>query len=125
MSEGLYRIKPLEWERIAGSHAIEEYYEAVENSWANKGYAVCTRSRRWHYWSIPKNSWLPCDSLEAGKAACEAHWMQMLEKIFEPVDIDLEYRRHVEELRKLVGRRSGAEEMAVPKLPAGGPKEGK
>lgn len=78
----LYRIKPLEWERIAGSHAVEEYYEAVQNSWA-KGYAVCTRRRQWHYWSIPENSWLPCDSLEAGKAACEAHWRARLAEVLE------------------------------------------
>ena len=78
MSERLYRIKPLEWTTTFGS------------AWAdvcNSRYCVYRSGTEWR-WRLTSTQQLElCDSLEAGKAACEAHWRSRLEAVLEPVEV--------------------------------------
>lgn len=80
----LYRIKPLEWKRDRSY--MHAYYRSVVIP------GVLTYSV---YLDMPVGEWgwvsdglagvRPCDSLEAGKAACEAHWRARLAEVLESV----------------------------------------
>ena len=93
MIEKLYRIKPLEWRpwsafgkrngaslsTIAGLYTVwqAQAFEGDNQQRMNWFWQQCTTARP-----------LPCESLETGKAACEAHWRARLEAVLEEVKVE-------------------------------------
>lgn len=71
----VYQIPPTVWEKVGSAgtallKSTEEYHESVSHQGM---YAVrLKRGGSWQHWDVRANSWEPCESLEAGKAACEA-----------------------------------------------------
>jgi hypothetical protein len=73
MSEQTWTIKPLEWRR------------EPEDLWSAETvfgpYTVLYSLGRW-YWT--NEDWNPCDSLDAGKLAAEAHYRERLSQALTP-----------------------------------------
>lgn len=82
---GLYRIKPLEWRNVPLGESADMGWIS-HAGWISYGVELI-RGQWWWNWDIEDRggSW-KCESLEAGKAACEAHWRARLEACLEPVE---------------------------------------
>ena len=80
MTEKLYRIKPLEWtvDEFGYLSAVVPFgcYEVLIEG------AVTKPRFAWRHTGAGRQN---CDSLEAGKSACEAHWRARLEAVLEEV----------------------------------------
>lgn len=87
---GLYRIKSLEWEDRSDRLGHQEH---VANAgfavyWVRQAYVISSTGGRteWmrggHGFRFAK-----CESLEAGKAACEAHWRARIKQALVPVEV--------------------------------------
>ena len=76
MSEKLYKVKPLEWKHIAG---VERASPPLGNE-----YLVYEDNIGWN-WKVHGSARKSCASLEAAKAASEAHWRDYLAVVLEEV----------------------------------------
>lgn len=73
-----YRIKPLEWKPFKSG--ANEGVEAVTMFWRYHAWTTAGANPRWMH----AIDWHPCDSIEDGKAKCEAHWHENLLRALEP-----------------------------------------
>jgi hypothetical protein len=68
------RVKPLEWADISDEHLSRKHFTACERRYEVEQYPW----GEFAYFDQDDSCWRECESLEAGKAACEAHYRAAL-----------------------------------------------
>ena len=100
----LYRIKPLEW------HVRGMYHQAFVLDTCYEMWKAGDSPFRWQsrLRDQAANATFSADSLEAGKAACEAHWRAKLAEVLEEVnDADTQRLDWLEERRLALNKHYG------------------